>query len=102
MAGVVDCFGAGLFATLFVLPELVAAVGASGLSEARVAALRQRFTARSLTFCRDEDVCGAEPIPKGEGFNLHPLDVGGHCRRLTRELARASGILVAKVERDEG
>ena len=82
------------------IDELVAAVGDSDLSEARVAALRQRFTGLCLTYCRDEDVCGAEPIRKGEGFNLYLLDVGGHCPRVTGEPECASGILLAEVERD--
>ncbi len=68
------------------------------LGEEMLPALRQQFPDIHFSYCRDDDVIGAEPALQAEGFNLYLVDSRHHCFGFTGDLALASGVVVAELE----
>jgi hypothetical protein len=63
---------------------------------AAFAALRQRFPHLSLTRCDSSDVDTEEPFRTYPGVTLYLVDGASHCWQLTRDPARATGLLIAQ------
>ena len=65
------------------------------------ARLREQHPELHFTLCTDDDVCGPEPIHGNEQFNLYLIDSASHCLSLTRDLASATGVVVAEIACDD-
>jgi len=57
--------------------------------------LRQRFPKLAWTQCDASDV-SEEPFRSYPRFDVHLLDSADHCAQVTTDLARATGIVLAK------
>jgi hypothetical protein len=70
---------------------LVAGADANGL-----ACFRRRFPRLSLTRCDASDIDTETPFREYPGLSLFLVDALDHCWRITRDPARATGIVVAR------
>lgn len=72
----------------------------SALGAEAIDRLRHLYPALHFTYCMDDDVCGACPVLRREGFNLYLIDSRNPCLAFTQDRQIASGILVAEVEQE--
>ena len=77
------------------LNEIAQLLASPGADAEVVAELRRRFTHLSWTRCDASDVA-EEPFRSCGRFDLHLLDTSDHCAQVTTDLARATGIILAK------
>ncbi|MDE1147279.1 MAG: hypothetical protein PW843_11775 [Azospirillaceae bacterium] len=70
-------------------------VMAAPAAEGAFAILRQQLPHLAWTRCDATDVA-EEPFRRYPAFDVHLLDGGGHCVRLTAEPANATGVLLAR------
>jgi hypothetical protein len=83
------------------LDQISTVISRAGLSTASVAALREAFPDVHFTHCLDDDIgAGIEPAREDEGFNLYLVNASEHCIRFTRDLASATGLVLAEVGED--
>jgi hypothetical protein len=61
-----------------------------------LAGFRQRFPSLSLTRCDATDVDAEVPFRRYSQVSLFLVDASAHCWRMTSDLARATGIVVAR------
>ena len=80
--------------------QVIGIVGAHGLSEVTIAALRERFSGAHFTYCMDDDIGAARPYRECDGFNVYLVDSSDHCSALTPEIDGASGLVLAEVIED--
>ena len=83
------------------LHQVIAVANAKGLSEGLVAELRQKFSGIHFTLCMDDDMECARPAAEEKEFNVYLVDSTNHCSKLTTNLDRASGIVLAEIVEDE-
>lgn len=57
-------------------------------------ALRERYPHLAFSVCDASDV-QEDPIARAGRFDLHLIDSREHCLRLTQELEKATGVLLA-------
>jgi Family of unknown function (DUF6129) len=69
-----------------------------GLDETAIRALRQAFPDLHFTWCRDDELNGAEPVREWEGFNLYLVDGRDHCMRVTADATVATGLVLTTCE----
>ncbi len=69
-------------------------LGAPDADAQAVAAIRQRFPKLSITRCDPSDMDAETPFREFPQFNLHLVDGGGHCWRLTENPDDATGLVV--------
>ena len=71
------------------------------LAETVLILLRSHFSELHFTYCQDDDVIAASPIVEDRTFNLYLVDSRSHCLCFTRDLAVATGVVVAEIETDQ-
>lgn len=76
---------------------IVARVKESALDESVATSLRAEFPDLHFTWCMDDDLGSEEPLLEFPDFNLYLVDGEGHCLKLTTDLARANGVVIAEV-----
>lgn len=80
------------------IDKISAVLTRAGLTEDSVAALRKAFPDLHFTFCSDDDVGVAHtPVRRTPTFNIYLIDASEHCLRFTRDLAAATGLVLAEV-----
>ncbi|MFY9976293.1 MAG: DUF6129 family protein [Chromatiaceae bacterium] len=88
------------------IDQIAAVVERAGLNEQTLAALRETFTDIHLTYCMDDDIgsgpAAPRPVREADGFRIYLVDGRDHCMRFTRELASATGLVLAEVLPDDG
>lgn len=77
---------------LGVIGEMIAAAPADGQV---FSALRQRFPQLAWTRCDASDVT-EEPFRTVGAYDIHLIDAKDHCVQLTTDMARATGVVLAK------
>jgi hypothetical protein len=82
------------------LEQVLAWIGQHAASTDMEQQMRAAFPDCHFTFCSDDDVMSDAPAAESVGFNLYMVDSSSHCLCLTREMASASGLVVATVEED--
>jgi hypothetical protein len=80
------------------IEQVMQVVAGAGLNEQTLEALREVFTDLHFTYCRDDDMGGAQPVRTADGFNLYLVDGRAQCPRLTTELDAATGLVLAELE----
>ena len=78
------------------IEDLLAAESASAPDGSGPAGFRQRFPKVSLTRCDLSDIDSETPFRVYAGLSLYLVDSSDHCARITSDLARATGIVVAR------
>jgi len=76
---------------------IVARVAASALDESLASQLRAEFPGLHFTWCMDDDMGSEEPLLERPDFNLYLVNGEGHCLKLTTDLAKANGVVIAEV-----
>ncbi len=76
------------------LAGIDALLGAADAKRDAAAAIRQRFPRLSVTRCDPSDLADETPFREYERLALHLVDGGGHCWRLTKNPAEATGLVV--------
>lgn len=61
-----------------------------------MAGFRRDFPGLSFTQCDESDMLVEQPFREYPRFNLYLVDASEHCWRLTADLARATGLVVAR------
>ena len=84
-----------------IVSQVEACARANALDESMASQLRNDFPDYHFTWCMDDDIGSEEPLLEREGFNLYLVDGEGHCLKLTTDLARANGVVIAEVIADE-
>jgi len=79
------------------IDAIVSRVEAGAIDEARMSELRGEFPDYHFTWCMDDDIGSEEPLLERDGFNLYLVDGEGHCLKLTTDLAKANGVVIAEV-----
>lgn len=79
------------------IDAIVSQVEAGLLDEGMASQLRKAFPDCHFTYCMDDDIGAEEPLLEREGFNLYLVDGQGHCLKLTTDLAKANGVVIAEV-----
>ncbi|MFG1479741.1 DUF6129 family protein [Xanthobacter sp. V4C-4] len=77
------------------LSEIEKVLATEDLATPAFAVLRQRFPQLSWTKCDASDVT-EPPFRTVAAYDIHLLDTADHCVQLTTDLARATGIVLAK------
>lgn len=77
------------------LTEIEQALAAPDAASQAYGTLRQRFPHLACIRCDASDVT-EEPFRSFREFDLHLLDSADHCAQITSDLARATGIVLAK------
>jgi hypothetical protein len=70
-------------------------LSASDAEASAIGLLRARFPHLSWTRCDASDVT-EEPFRTHGAFDLHLLDGADHCVQITRDLDRATGVVLAR------
>lgn len=78
---------------LAIIEELL---GAPDADAPAIAAIRQRFPKLSLTRCDPSDMDAETPFRQFARFDLHLVNGGGHCWRLTAAPEEATGLVVVR------
>ncbi|WP_158046214.1 hypothetical protein [Skermanella pratensis] len=65
--------------------------------DAIVKALKQKFQGLTITSCLESDL-SEEPFREEPSYLLYLVDSHDHCWKVTREPARATGIVIAERE----
>ena len=81
---------------LATIEELLAVESASAQDGSALAGFRQRFPNVSLTRCDLSDIDSETPLRVYAGISLFLVDSSDHCARITSDVARATGIVVAR------
>ena len=68
-----------------------------GLSEENIRLLRGVFPGVHLTYCSDDDVQGVEPVLRLPRLNVYLVDRSDHCVRLSEDVDKATGLVLAEV-----
>ena len=71
-----------------------------GLSEAVVAALREKFTDRHFTWCTEDDINTGSPVLEKDTFAIYLVNSHDHCSVLTNDMESASGYVLAEIIED--
>lgn len=71
-----------------------AILGAPEADAQAIAEIRQRFPSLSITRCDPSDMNAETPFRDYERFEIHLVDGGGHCWRLTANPEEATGLVV--------
>jgi len=79
------------------IDAIVARVEGGEIDEVCVSQLRSEFPGLHFTWCMDDDIGAEEPLLERERFNFYLVDGEGHCLKLTTDLARANGVVIAEV-----
>lgn len=80
-----------------IVSQVEAAAKTNSMDESMVSQLRSEFTDLHFTYCMDDDIGSEEPLLERKGFNLYLVDGEGHCLKLTTDLAKANGVVIAEV-----
>jgi len=78
------------------LAGIDAVLSGAGADADAIALLRARFPTLLITQCDPSDVDTEDPFKEYGFFDLHLVDGGGHCWRLTRHAEEATGIVIVK------
>ncbi len=83
------------------LAKVTEQVGAVGLTEATVTALRQAWPGVHFTYCSEDDIpARLAPVAEGDGFGVYLVSGAEHCVAFTDHLEAATGLVLAAVSED--
>lgn len=68
-----------------------------GVSEQTIASMRKQFSTRHFTYCMEDDINTGEPAVSEENFSVYLVDSSEHCSKLTRDIEKASGYVIAEI-----
>lgn len=77
------------------LARIEAALGPQEADPAALASFRREFPGLSFTRCDLSDLGVEAPFRQYPRFNLYLVDAHDHCSRLTSDLERATGVVIA-------
>ncbi|PIQ34258.1 MAG: hypothetical protein COS35_08440 [Zetaproteobacteria bacterium CG02_land_8_20_14_3_00_50_9] len=83
------------------IDAIVSRLEANELDEACISQLRAEFSGLHFTWCMDDDIGSEVPLVERERFNIYLVDGEGHCLKLTTDLSKANGVVIAEVIAEE-
>ncbi|AAU90654.1 MULTISPECIES: hypothetical protein [Methylococcus] len=78
------------------LERIRSQLGTAATAAEQVSALRRAFPGLSVTRCDAGDIDTETPVLETTRFNLYLLDAADHCARVTADLSRATGLILAE------
>lgn len=78
------------------LRQIEALLTTAATAAGSIAELRRTFPGLSFTRCDASDLDSEVPILETPRFSLYLIDAHDHCVRITSDLTRATGLLVAE------
>jgi hypothetical protein len=76
------------------LAGIDALLGVADANAEALGSIKERFPKLSITQCSRSEVDTETPFKEYPRFDLHLVDGGGHCWRLTQNPAEATGLVV--------
>jgi hypothetical protein len=77
--------------------QVASLVHQQGLNESLITQLRVQYPGKHFTWCMEDDINSGSPVFRDDRLAIYLVDSRDHCSTLTKDMAAASGFVLAEI-----